>query len=393
MRLVCSQWTLQIVYISVISALGGATIVATMQKRFQIPQFRWVRSGLFLALGLSGLCPIIHGIVLYGFPLAQKAAALNYMFCMGAAYVFGVLIYGSRTPECFFPGKFDNFGASHQIFHICVLIGCTVHFAGVIKAMSFWHDNDPTCAIPIDQMKIMFGNAAFGPRINPEGIILTLIAVESLDVRQETTACRPVIGAPINTSWVALVERGGDCSFVDKVRNMQASGANAVVVGDNQYNGLITMYAREDTSDVHIPSVFIAQRHYRELRYLGMEYHEDFLIQMTPDDLNWSLLDVVIFIILSPAFVAFVLYYFWRIRVRQQHVAELAPTEIVTNLPIKVFYSAKLKENDPVECVICLEDFEDETELRVLPCRHEYHVACIDNWLTTRKKFVCDMSR
>ncbi|KAF9198578.1 hypothetical protein BGZ49_000574 [Haplosporangium sp. Z 27] len=152
----CHQ-TLQIVYISVISALGGATIIATMQKRFQIPQFRWVRSGLFLALGLSGLCPIIHGIVLYGFPLAQKAAALNYMFCMGAAYVFGVLIYGSRTPECFFPGKFDNFGASHQIFHICVLIGCTVHFAGVIKAMSFWHDNDPTCAIPIDQMKIMFG--------------------------------------------------------------------------------------------------------------------------------------------------------------------------------------------------------------------------------------------
>ncbi|KAF9347637.1 hypothetical protein BGX26_000896 [Mortierella sp. AD094] len=128
-----------------------------MQERFQIPQFRWVRAGLFLSLGLSGLAPVIHGIVLYGFPLAQKAAALNYMFCMGAAYVFGVLIYGSRTPECFFPGKFDNFGASHQIFHICVLIGCTVHFVGVTKAMSFWHNTDPYCAIPIDQLKAMLG--------------------------------------------------------------------------------------------------------------------------------------------------------------------------------------------------------------------------------------------
>ncbi|KAF9344113.1 hypothetical protein BGX26_004797, partial [Mortierella sp. AD094] len=87
-------------------------------------------------------------------------------------------------------------------------------------------------------------NAAFGPRIAPEGIILSLIAVESLDAEQETTACRPVTGAPANTSWAALVERGGDCSFIEKVRHMQASGAKAVVVGDNQNSGLITMYAR-----------------------------------------------------------------------------------------------------------------------------------------------------
>ncbi|KAF9994499.1 hypothetical protein BGZ79_000745 [Entomortierella chlamydospora] len=148
--------TFQIIYISVISGLGGATIVATMQERFQVPQFRWVRAGLFLSLGLSGLAPIIHATVLYGFPLAQKAAALNYMFCMGAAYVFGVLIYGSRTPECFFPGKFDNFGASHQIFHTCVLIGCAFHLVGVTKAMAFWHNTDPYCTVPLDQLKAMF---------------------------------------------------------------------------------------------------------------------------------------------------------------------------------------------------------------------------------------------
>ncbi|KAG0009742.1 hypothetical protein BGZ80_002116 [Entomortierella chlamydospora] len=126
------------------------------KERFQVPQFRWVRAGLFLSLGLSGLAPIIHATVLYGFPLAQKAAALNYMFCMGAAYVFGVLIYGSRTPECFFPGKFDNFGASHQIFHTCVLIGCAFHLVGVTKAMAFWHNTDPYCTVPLDQLKAMF---------------------------------------------------------------------------------------------------------------------------------------------------------------------------------------------------------------------------------------------
>ncbi|KAG0367063.1 putative hemolysin-III channel protein Izh2 [Gamsiella multidivaricata] len=153
----CHQ-TWQILYISVISTLGALTIVAVMRPKFRSPQFRWVRSALFLAVGLSGLCPIIHGIILYGFAMAQHAIALNYMFCMGAAYVFGALIYGSRTPECFFPGKFDNFMASHQIFHVCVLIGCVVHFLGVIKAMTFWHTTDHSCAIPLDQMKAMFVN-------------------------------------------------------------------------------------------------------------------------------------------------------------------------------------------------------------------------------------------
>lgn len=42
-------------------------------------------------------------------------------------------------------------------------------------------------------------------------------------------------------SWIALIERG-DCSFIDKIRAMQQSGAAAVVVGDNQWDSLITMY-------------------------------------------------------------------------------------------------------------------------------------------------------
>ncbi|KAG0340939.1 hypothetical protein BG004_006220 [Podila humilis] len=146
----------QIMYISLISVFGGATIVVVLQPRFRTPQFRWVRSGLFLALGLSALFPVIHEIVLYGFVMAQQAVALNYMFCVGGAYVFGALIYGSRVPECFFPGKFDHFMSSHQIFHICVLIGCAVHFAGISKAMAFWHNTNESCSVSLAQMQLDF---------------------------------------------------------------------------------------------------------------------------------------------------------------------------------------------------------------------------------------------
>ncbi|KFH68760.1 hypothetical protein, variant [Podila verticillata NRRL 6337] len=227
--------------------------------------------------------------------------------------------------------------------------------------------------------------AAFGPQIPEEGLVLNLIAVETLE-GSDQSACTQVTGAPVNVSWVALVERGGSCGFAEKVRNMQASGAKAVIVGDNQRGGLITMYAR-DTSDITIPSVFITQNHYRELRYFGMELGKGFLVKMMPDDDDWPVADVLSFIILSPALIVIFLYFLVRVRMHQQRLADLAPAEVVSNLPIKVFFKSKLRDNDPAECVICLEEYEDEDELRVLPCKHEYHVACIDNWLTTRKKF------
>uniref|UniRef100_A0A7S1RMU8 RING-type domain-containing protein n=1 Tax=Alexandrium catenella TaxID=2925 RepID=A0A7S1RMU8_ALECA len=38
------------------------------------------------------------------------------------------------------------------------------------------------------------------------------------------------------------------------------------------------------------------------------------------------------------------------------------------------------KENDDV-CSICCDVFQDKDRLRVLPCKHHFHAACIDRWL------------
>lgn len=94
------------------------------------------------------------------------------------------------------------------------------------------------------------------------------------------------------------------------------------------------------------------------------------------------------FVILSPAFVVLFMFFLWKMRQRRQRLSDLAPPDVVSSLPIKVFFKSKVVDNDAVECVICLEEYQDEDELRVLPCKHEYHVACIDKWLITRKKFV-----
>ncbi|KAF8451204.1 hypothetical protein BDZ91DRAFT_802778 [Kalaharituber pfeilii] len=55
---------------------------------------------------------------------------------------------------------------------------------------------------------------------------------------------------------IVLMQRGG-CGFLEKVMWAQRRGAIAVIVGDNLGGrGLVTMYAKGDTSSVTIPSVF-----------------------------------------------------------------------------------------------------------------------------------------
>ena len=55
---------------------------------------------------------------------------------------------------------------------------------------------------------------------------------------------------------VVLLSRGG-CGFLEKVKWVQRRGGIALIVGDNtRGGGLVTMYARGDTSNVTIPSLF-----------------------------------------------------------------------------------------------------------------------------------------
>jgi len=44
-------------------------------------------------------------------------------------------------------------------------------------------------------------------------------------------------------------------------------------------------------------------------------------------------------------------------------------------------------------CVICMENFQEDDRLRVLPCCHSFHVGCIDRWLSGSRSFdECDTS-
>lgn len=63
---------------------------------------------------------------------------------------------------------------------------------------------------------------------------------------------------------------------------------------------------------------------------------------------------------------------------------------VIASLPVFAF-SAKTHP-DPVECAVCLSEFEDGETGRVLPrCNHSFHIDCIDMWFQSHS--TCPLCR
>ncbi|GAB2289133.1 hypothetical protein Dimus_023436 [Dionaea muscipula] len=70
-----------------------------------------------------------------------------------------------------------------------------------------------------------------------------------------------------------------------------------------------------------------------------------------------------------------------------------APESIVDAFPLRTFNkSNSIKSEEDAQCYICLAEYADGDEIRILPCHHEYHMLCVDKWL---KKIhgVCPLCR
>eukprot|EP00468_Gymnochlora_sp_CCMP2014_P004230 CAMPEP_0167748324 /NCGR_PEP_ID=MMETSP0110_2-20121227/4776_1 /TAXON_ID=629695 /ORGANISM="Gymnochlora sp., Strain CCMP2014" /LENGTH=93 /DNA_ID=CAMNT_0007633329 /DNA_START=658 /DNA_END=939 /DNA_ORIENTATION=+ len=77
-------------------------------------------------MGIYALVPVIHWAALV--PIEESKVFLVGVFKMLGSYGIGVIFFLSKYPEKAFPGYFDTFLTSHQIWHVAVAYACWAWF-------------------------------------------------------------------------------------------------------------------------------------------------------------------------------------------------------------------------------------------------------------------------
>ncbi|XP_037947560.1 adiponectin receptor protein isoform X2 [Teleopsis dalmanni] len=134
----------KVIYLSIVCVLGCLSIIVSLWDKFSEPRLRPLRAGVFMSFGLSGIIPAIH----YSLMETQiKQSSLGWLTLMGLLYILGAMLYALRVPERWFPGKFDIWFQSHQLFHILVIIAAFVHYH-CISEMAMHRVTVGECAVP-----------------------------------------------------------------------------------------------------------------------------------------------------------------------------------------------------------------------------------------------------
>ncbi|KAL3274274.1 hypothetical protein HHI36_015682 [Cryptolaemus montrouzieri] len=121
----------KLVYVTMMCTLGLMSLMVSLWDRFSETDWRPFRAGVFTTFALSGIIPTIHFGLLEGWLNAIFQKSLFWLLLASFLYITGTTLYALRVPERFYPGKFDIWLHSHQIFHVFVIGGALVHYLGL----------------------------------------------------------------------------------------------------------------------------------------------------------------------------------------------------------------------------------------------------------------------
>ncbi|KAA6416251.1 MAG: hemolysin-III channel [Lasallia pustulata] len=130
---------LQLLYWTMISTIGVGCTIVSVTPKFRTPIWRPFRAGMFVAMGLSAVFPVFHGLSVFGLQQMNSQIGLPWVVLQGLLYILGAGIYATRMPERLKPGSFDIWGSSHQIFHVLILLAAAAHLVGLLEAFDYAH--------------------------------------------------------------------------------------------------------------------------------------------------------------------------------------------------------------------------------------------------------------
>ncbi|XP_035265605.1 E3 ubiquitin-protein ligase RNF130 isoform X2 [Anguilla rostrata] len=197
---------------------------------------------------------------------------------------------------------------------------------------------------------------------------------------------------PRTTHWVALLQRGV-CTFKEKILKAAAFNASAVLIYNNSSKEDTVTMAHEGTGD--IVAVMITESYGKDIISL-LEKNMTVVVSIIlgprgpPKNINRGSLvfvsiSFIVLMIISSAWLIF--YFIQKIRYtnardRSQRRLGDAAKKAIGKLTTRTVKKGD-KETDPDfnHCAVCIEGYQLNDVVRILPCKHVFHKMCVDPWL------------
>lgn len=132
----CSPTTQRVYWVlNAFAALGAAIVLFDTGGGGS--KMRTLRGGVFALLALTAMLPIFHGIAKLGWNQACREIGAQWYLSEGLTLCLGVSLFVARLPERLSPGTFDIWGHSHQLHHICAVVGTACHLVALMRSYKY----------------------------------------------------------------------------------------------------------------------------------------------------------------------------------------------------------------------------------------------------------------
>ncbi|KAM6056988.1 E3 ubiquitin-protein ligase RNF128 isoform 1-T1 [Theristicus caerulescens] len=214
-------------------------------------------------------------------------------------------------------------------------------------------------------------------------------------------------GAPAggggSPGWLALIQRGGGCSFADKIRLAAERGAAAAVIYNYRGTGNDVLPMSHHGAE-SIVAIMIGNLKGMEILHRiesGMKV--TMVIEVGKKHGPWVnqysifFISVSFFIVTAATMGYFIFYSARRLRMtraqsRKQRQLKARAKKAIEQLQLRTLKQGD-KETGPDgdTCVVCLELYKPNDVVRILTCNHLFHKNCIDPWLLEHR--TCPMCK
>ncbi|KAI8895796.1 hemolysin-III related-domain-containing protein [Globomyces pollinis-pini] len=133
------------IWIGILMIVNMVGIVGPTFPFWMSSDFRVYRTGLFIMSSVLSFIPTLNYVFHHGakhIPHYNENITFVSLGLVIPQFLLGSIAYAFRIPERFFPGKFDIFFHSHQIWHFLVVTGSVCLYYGLVGLIK-WRLDDP----------------------------------------------------------------------------------------------------------------------------------------------------------------------------------------------------------------------------------------------------------